>query len=127
MSESLKLAKQFLGQKVDIEIDRPLGSRHPKFGFFYELNYGFVPSTPQRTTIAPDGEALDAYIIDSDQPLEKAQGRCIAIIHRLNDDDDKLIISVDQTEIRLEEIKRRTYFQEQFFDSKIILEAKDAQ
>ena len=32
----------FLGQKVNVIIDRPLGSKHPKHGFVYEANYGFI-------------------------------------------------------------------------------------
>lgn len=41
---------------VDVLIDRPLGSRHPRDPeFVYELNYGFVPGT-----MAPDGEPLES-------------------------------------------------------------------
>ena len=29
----------YLGQKVNVIIDRPLGSKHPKHGFLYEVNY----------------------------------------------------------------------------------------
>ena len=40
----------FLGQKVNVIIDRPLGSKHPKHGFTYEVNYGYIPnqSLPMR-------------------------------------------------------------------------------
>jgi inorganic pyrophosphatase len=48
----------FLGKTVRAKIDRPLGSRHPEQGFLYLLNYGYIPET-----LAPDGEALDAYIL----------------------------------------------------------------
>ena len=37
--------KEYIGKKVLIEIDRPLGSRHPKHNFMYMVNYGFVPNT----------------------------------------------------------------------------------
>jgi inorganic pyrophosphatase len=40
-SDSLKLARRFLGTEVAVTIDRPLGSKHPKHGFSYEVNYGF--------------------------------------------------------------------------------------
>lgn len=33
----------YLGKKVTLKIDRPLGSRHPQYGFIYMLNYGYVP------------------------------------------------------------------------------------
>ena len=68
-------------------MDRPLGSKHPKFGFIYEVNYGFIDGIK-----APDGEYLDAYYLGIDYPVDKANGICIAIIHRKNDDDDKLIV-----------------------------------
>ena len=44
-SRSLLLAEQYLGKEVSIIMDRPLGSNHPKHGFVYEVNYGYVPRT----------------------------------------------------------------------------------
>lgn len=80
--------RDFLQQTLTITIDRPLGSRHPKWDFFYPMNYGFVPNT-----ISGDGEELDAYVLGITEPVEKFTGKCIAIIHRTNDDDDKLIMA----------------------------------
>jgi len=106
-STSLRLARGFLGQRVHLRIDRPAGSRHPKHGFRYEVNYGYVPGV-----IAPDGDELDAYHLTSD-PVDEADGVCIAIIHRLFDDDDKLVV-VDPAEAELSdaEIHRQVAFQE---------------
>ena len=50
MNRSLELARTFLGRVVVVVMDRPLGSRHPRHGFLYEVNYGYVPGT-----LAPDG------------------------------------------------------------------------
>ncbi|OIQ04379.1 MAG: inorganic pyrophosphatase [Candidatus Moranbacteria bacterium CG_4_10_14_3_um_filter_41_65] len=111
-----KYATQFIGKEVEIKIDRPLHSKHPKHGFVYEVNYGFVPDTK-----APDGEEIDAYLLGVDMPVDTYKGKCIAVIHRLNDTDDKLIIVPTSSEdINDEEIKKATYFQEQFFISEII-------
>ena len=30
---------------IKIKIDRPFGTKHPKHGFIYLVNYGFVPNT----------------------------------------------------------------------------------
>ena len=117
MSKSLALAKTYLGQKVVLVIDRPLGSSHPNHNFVYEVNYGYVPDTR-----APDGEALDAYFLGVEKPLAQAQGTCIAIIHRLNDDDDKLIVVSGEVSLSNEAIRTKTRFQEQFFESVIIRE-----
>ncbi len=110
-------AKDFLGKEVSIEIDRPLGTRHPKHGFMYMLNYGFIPNT-----ISGDGEELDAYLVGEFEPVEKSDGKVIAIIHRINDDDDddKLIVSKDGKEYSDDAIRALTEFQEKFFESVII-------
>lgn len=110
-----EIYSKYLGKEVLVKIDRPLGSKHPKHRFVYELNYGFVPGT-----LAPDGEEIDVYVIGVDQPLKEFTGRCIAIIHRLNDDDDKLIVVPEGLEIDDEKIKQLAHFQEQFFDSVIL-------
>lgn len=97
-------------------MDTPLGSKHPKHGFVYEVNYGYVPGTQ-----SADGEELDAYYLGVRRPLRTAQGRCIAIIHRLNDDDDNLVV-VPETQIDLtdSEIAEAVNFQEQWFDCEIL-------
>ena len=97
-------------------MDRPLGSKHPKHGFIYEINYGYVPGTQ-----SADGEELDAYYLGFGRPLHAAEGRCIAIIHRLNDDDDKLVIVPEtQTDLSDSEIAQAVDFQEQWFDYEIL-------
>jgi inorganic pyrophosphatase len=109
-------ATQFIGKEVEIKIDRPLHSKHPKHGFVYELNYGFVPDTN-----APDGEEVDAYVIGVNEPVEVYKGKCVAVVHRTNDDDDKLIvIPLSQDDVSDEEIRTATHFQEQFFISEIV-------
>ncbi len=114
-SKSLQIAREFLGKEVEVTIDRPIGSKHPKFDFLYEVNYGYVKDVP-----APDGEDLDAYYLGSNQPIEKATGICIAIAHRKNDDDDKLIVIPKKLKMSDEEIMSAINFQEQFFDTEIV-------
>lgn len=105
----------YIGKNIKIKIDRPLNSRHPKHGFIYPINYGYVPDT-----LSGDGEELDAYILGVDKPLEEFDGICIAVIHRLNDDDDKLIVVEPGKKFTNEEIRKYTDFQEKFFKSEII-------
>lgn len=115
-SKSLPLAKPFLGKEVEVAVDRMLGSKHPKHGFVYEVNYGYIPGTK-----APDGEELDAYVLGIDRPMEIFSGVCIAIIHRLNDDDDKLVVIPKVLgNMSDKEIRMATNFQEQFFTSVIV-------
>ena len=96
-------------------MDRPMGSKHPKHGFIYPVNYGFIPNTK-----APDGEELDAYVLGIFEPKEEFTGICIAIIHRTNDDDDKLIVVPKNKQYSDEQIRALTEFQESFFKSEII-------
>lgn len=114
-SNSLQLAKQFLGKEVEVVFDRPLGSKHPKYGFTYEVNYGYIPGVK-----APDGEDLDVYYLGTDKPLEKITGIAKAIIHRLDNDDDKLVVMAHDVSLSDEEIEKAIYFQEQWFKHEII-------
>jgi inorganic pyrophosphatase len=107
--------RSWLGQVVRIEIDRPLGSCHPRWGFIYPVNYGFVPGIP-----APDGDDLDAYLLGVFEPVDAYTGKCIAVIHRLDDDDDKLIVVPLGKRYTDDQIVALTEFQERFFTSVVI-------
>lgn len=113
--QSLAIAKKYLGENIEVVMDRPLGSKHPKHGFVYEVNYGFIEGVK-----APDGEDLDAYFLGASEPLERAKGKCIAIAHRKNNDDDKLIVVPEGTEMTDEQIMSAIHFQEQWFDTEIV-------
>ena len=108
---------KFIGKEIEVKIDRPLGSKHPKHGYIYPVNYGFVPNT-----LSGDGEEIDCYVLGIYEPLERFKGKCIAIIHRLNDNDDKLIIVPDNKNFTNDDIKVLTEFQERFFESEIVRE-----
>ena len=111
MEKSIK----YLNKTVTVKIDRPLGSKHPDWDLIYEVNYGYVPNT-----ISGDGEELDCYLLGVDKPLDNFTGKCIAIIHRTNDNDDKLIIVPEGMNFTDEEIRNLTNFQEKYFKSIII-------
>jgi inorganic pyrophosphatase len=108
-------AKDYLEKDVLVHVDRQLGTRHPKHGFMYMLNYGFIPNT-----ISGDGEELDAYLVGVFEPVEEFEGHVIAIIHRTNDDDDKLVVAPKDVEYSDDAIKAMTEFQERYFKSVII-------
>lgn len=112
---TLEIARNFLGQNIQVVFDRPLGTQHPKHGFVYEVNYGYIPGV-----IAADGEELDAYFLGTNERLEQATGTVIAIIHRENNDDDKLVVVPEGLELSDEEIMKQVAFQEQYFKSIII-------
>lgn len=107
--------RQYLNKIVTVKMDRPLGTKHPKHGFTYEVNYGYIPGT-----ISGDGEELDAYVLGIDVPMDEFTGRCIAIINRTDDDDDKLIVVPDGLDLPDEDIEADTAFQEKWFKHIII-------
>ncbi len=105
-----------------VKIDRPLGSTHPLHSdIHYSVNYGFIPGA-----ISPDGSELDAYVLGVSEPVKTFIGRCIAIIHRTNDEDDKLVVVPEGQEFSDEQIRALTQFQERFFES-VILRRSSAQ
>ena len=114
-SKSLELAEKFLGKKVEVIFDRPLGSSHQKHGFIYEVNYGYLDGVK-----APDGDDLDAYYLGTTQPLQKVSGIVRAIIHRLDNDDDKLVVMSEDLSMTDEEIEHAVNFQEKWFKHQII-------
>ena len=114
----------FLGQKVNVVIDRPLGSKHPQHGFIYEVNYGYIPNTK-----SPDGEEQDVYVLGIGKAVDKIIGVCIAVIHRTNDNDDKLVVTSDGKDFSDEEISKAwptslveklVEFQEKYFKHVIL-------
>ena len=108
-------AKDYLGKTVDVIIDRPMGSKHPKHGFIYPVNYGYIPNT-----ISGDKEELDAYLLGVFEPVTKyEEAIVIAYIHRTNDNDDKLIVVPKGCNYTNDQIIALTEFQERFFDSVI--------
>ena len=112
---------KYIGQTIKLKVDRPLGAKHsekyPKH--IYPLNYGYVPNT-----ISGDGKELDVYLLGVFEPVEEYEGKCIAIIHRINDNDDKLIVTPEGKNYTDEQIEALTEFQEQYFEHIIIRNQK---
>ena len=106
---------EYLNKDIKVKIDRPMGSYHPKHDFIYPINYGYVPNT-----ISGDGEELDCYVLGVFEPLKEFEGKCIAIIHRLNDNDDKLIVVPKNADFSNEQIETLVEFQERFFRHEMI-------
>ena len=105
----------YIGKIIDVKIDRAFGTMHPKHSFMYPLNYGYIPNT-----ISGDGEELDCYVLGVFEPIKEFKGKCIAIIHRTNDDDDKLVVVPENKNYSDDAINALVEFQEQYFEHIII-------
>lgn len=106
--------RQFFGNTVHIIVDRPMGYDH--HGLIYPVNYGYLPGI-----LAGDGEEQDAYILGVSVPLTEFDGVAIGAAVRRDDLEDKLIVVPTGTVFSKEEIGNILHFQEQFFDTEIIL------
>lgn len=116
MGELKDITKGYLGEMVKVVMDRPLGSKHPNCELVYPVNYGYIPST-----ISGDGEEIEAYVLGEDKPVETFEGYVVAIVHRTNDNEDKLVVCKNFNMYNEEQIKELTEFQERFFKSEIIM------
>ena len=106
------LVKSYLGKTVYIEIDRPVGFIHKKekYSLIYPMNYGFIPNV-----LGGDGEELDVYLLGVDKPVCNYNAKIIAIVHRENDVEDKLIAAPVGMEFSETEIENAINFQEQYY------------
>lgn len=107
--------KEYLGTIVDVVINRPIGSKHPEYNYFYPINYGYIPGTK-----ASDGKEIDAYVLGEFEPIEKFKGRVIAIIKRKDDNEDKLVVAKRLNSYSETDIEVLTEFQERFFHTEIL-------
>ena len=108
-------SRDYIGKFVKVKIDRTLGSKHPNWNMIYTVNYGYIPDT-----VSGDGEELDCYVLGVFEPIEEFEGKCIAVIRRIKEDDDKLIIVPNNKNYSDEQIRALTEFQERYFESEII-------
>lgn len=105
--------KQF---KVNVTIDRPIGYID-SYQNEYPINYGYIEGI-----IAQDNEWQDVYLLTDDIiSTQVVSANIIAIIVRDDDVEDKWVATTTQTTYSKEDIKKKTNFLEQYFNSSIIL------
>ena len=106
-------AWHWLGKTVDVVIDRPMGSAHPRHpDMIYPVNYGFLPGVP-----GGDGEEQDAYVLGLNEPVSVFSGRVSGCVYRSDDAERKLVVTPENIEMDQAEIAEKIHFQEQFFHS----------
>ena len=110
--------RSYLGKTVKIGIDRPIGYIHKKEKYFleYKINYGYVPDV-----IGGDGEELDVYLLGVDTPVTEFECEIIAIVHRENDVEDKLVGAPVGVRFTEEQVREYVNFQEKYYNSHIEL------
>ena len=114
--ERKALVRRYLGKTVNIGIDRPIGYIHvkEKYTLEYKINYGYIPGV-----LGGDREELDVYLLGVDRPVEEYTAKIIAIAHRRNDVEDKLVAAPDGMTFDAEQIYKEIEFQEKYYDTYI--------
>jgi inorganic pyrophosphatase len=98
-------------------MDRPLWSSHPKHGYIYPVNYGYISDT-----VWWDGDELDIYVLWVHKPVDHIDDiRIIAYIHRADDVEYKLVWAPLGKTYTASQIEALVEFQEQRFASTVIL------
>ena len=107
---------EILGTVVSGTVDRPLGSAHPMYpDLIYPINYGYVDGV-----FASDGEEQDVYVLGTDRPIQRFEGKVIAVYRRINDSEDKWIVSLEDRDYTDAELLEAIRFQEQYFQGELI-------
>ena len=108
--------KRMLGKRVEVKVDRPLGSAHPLHpGIVYPVNYGHI-----EPMLAPDGDYQDAYVLGINKAVPSFSGVVIAVIRRLDDIEGKLVVAPEGVDYSDEEILKEVAFQERYFESVLL-------
>ena len=108
-------AIEYLGKEVNVIVDRQLGSKDAVSDYTYEVNFGFVPNT-----VALNGDEIEAYVLGVKDPIDGFKGQCGAVLHRIDNSGDKLVVWPSDMTFSDEEIKALTEFQEKESDIEII-------
>lgn len=109
--------RALLGKNVSVVIDRKIGTRHPKRPHvIYPINYGYLEDV-----LSADGEGADAYVMGVDEPIERFSGKVIALVHREDDIEDKLVVAPEGASYSVDEIEKAVVFQEESYRHSLIL------
>ena len=109
--------RSLLGKSVSVVIDRKIGTRHPKRPHvIYPINYGYLEDV-----LSADGEGADAYVMGVNEPVDTFRGKVIALVHREDDIEDKLVVAPEGESYTAEEIEKTVFFQEEAYRHSLIL------
>lgn len=106
-AEYLDLLKLWIGQEVEVIVDRPIGFHD------YKINYGYIENR-----FSLDGQELDAYILGPKIPVKSYKAKVVGVVHRYDDNENKLVVA--NCDVTKEQIKEQINFREKFYNSILI-------
>ena len=80
------------------------------------VHYGYIPGV-----LGGDGEEMDVYLLGVSEAVAEYDAQIIAIVHRENDVEDKLVGAPAGMRFSKEEIASLVRFQEQYYITEIEL------
>jgi hypothetical protein len=98
--------KYYLGKSISVLVDRPIGSKD--FGCVFPVNCGFIPINFYGKYVE-----MTTYILGVETPLHIYKGVAKAVIHRLDEDKDFLVVMPKEVEMTDQQIRQKVSFQEQ--------------
>jgi inorganic pyrophosphatase len=106
----------FLGQRVRVVVDRPLGTVHPRHpDLVYPVNYGELPGT-----LSGDGHPVDVYLLGWNEPLAEAEGVVAAVLVRADDLEDRLVVIRPGSVWTDARIMKAARFQKRYFPVRLV-------
>lgn len=107
--------KEIIGQKVHVYIDKSIGTLNKENNIIYKVNCGHIKDFK-----SVDGNFLKVYVLGLNEKVKEVDGSVYAVIYHVNDTEDKLIITGDNTNYTNKEIRQYIDFIEKQYKYKII-------
>ncbi|MBI5410284.1 MAG: hypothetical protein HZA14_13055 [Nitrospirae bacterium] len=102
----LSMIRREAERKVVVFVDKPMGSKHPRFGWTYPINCGYV-----RRACTIHGDTLSVYILGVDRPINIFSGKAIAVVYRRTETTYRLVVAPDGIDFSDNEIEKAIEFE----------------
>ncbi|MNT24200.1 hypothetical protein D3C72_1596630 [compost metagenome] len=117
--EAINLEKatsyELIDQTVRIEIPKSVMKKDKNIGTSFPINFGVIPDV-----LDGDGKKLECYIVGTENIKNEFTGKCIAVLHKFDNTEDKLIVTQSDKNFSDNEIREILKFQEKNYLNEII-------
>jgi len=97
--------KEYIGQTVNIIIDSHMGTKHPKLGYYFPINFGHI-----------ENSKMEAFVMGVFKPIQRFTGTVIAILTENSESEIFLVVAPDGKTYTDEAILAITEFRNNIFD-----------
>ena len=119
VNKSLSELLGLIGKNITVQVDRPIGSKHPmNESMTYPINFGQTSDIKSELR-----KNVDVYVMGVDEPCDNFHGTCIAVVYPPRNKGFRLIVAPEGKRYNFHEMTAAVDFQERFFKSKILRKA----